>query len=123
MTAEGGQAFPGTRKGACPEAPGAKIFPDDVVEAWAKRARDLKKDDRWRTDYWFKAFPKGYFMYERNTGEALVYYDPLDLADDDEGRTEPGEAYLKLFAAGLISPDPEAKLDENGESWLYWRLK
>ena len=115
MTAEGGQILP--------EAGGAKVFPDDVVEAWREKARDLKGDDRWRTDYWFKTFPKGYFMYDRLSGKAYVYQAPLDLADDCAGLTDPGEAYLKLFAAGKISPDPEAKLDENGESWLYWGLK
>lgn len=115
MTAEGGQGLPG--------AEGAKVFRDDVIEAWRKGARDLKGDDRWRTDYWFKTFPKGYFMYSPLSGEACVYEDPLDLADDYQGHADPGKTYLKLLLADMISPDPEAKLDENGESWLYWGLK
>lgn len=59
------------------------LFSDGLAEAWREKARDLKRDlGRLRGDYWFKTFPKGYFMYNPVSGVAYIYRNSGDYAYD-----------------------------------------
>lgn len=93
-----------------------------------QNAEDLMKVPCWDRDnsFWYRRFPKGYLMYSLRTGEFHLcrhVSGQITVVPETEIADGMDVTYFRLLVRGEIDEKPDAKLEENGESWVYWTLK
>lgn len=87
---------------------------------------DISGLDRDDNRFWYERFPKGYFMYSLRTGEFHLFrhvHGYITIAPATEIADGMDVTYFRLLVQDEIDEKPDAKLDEDGESWVYWTLK